>query len=113
VDLRILARESKVPLAVLQSSNRELNMTLTPPASYGYLLKVPVEFGDAVQSALSSDAIRLVDFRVHIVVAGDTLYGIARAFGVPQNLILDYNPGVKAQALKIGIRLLIPLVQKG
>jgi hypothetical protein len=29
------------------------------------------------------------------------------------SLLTEYNPGVKPQALKIGLRLIVPLIAKG
>lgn len=44
----------------------------------------------------------------HTVVGGDTLYGIARKYGVSVNDMLAANPGVSARSLRIGKTLRIP-----
>jgi membrane-bound lytic murein transglycosylase D len=109
VDLRVLSRESGVPLETLTAGNVELTMAYTPPASYGYTLKVPMEFRDAVESALAGSSLPMVDFSIHLIKEGDTLYGIARANGVTIDMLTEFNPGVKPLALKIGSRLLVPM----
>jgi membrane-bound lytic murein transglycosylase D len=108
VDLRILSRESGVPFDVLCGGNRELVMGITPPASRGYMLKVPEEYHDAVQAALGGGSIPMIDFIVHSVRPGDTLSEIAQAYGVTVEMILEFNPAVRPLALRIGSRILIP-----
>ncbi len=108
VDLRILSRESGVPYEVLSGGNRELVMGITPPASHGYMLKVPAEYHDAVQASLSDGSIPLIDFRIHSVRPGDTLSEIALAYGVTMEMILELNPAARPLTLQIGSRLLIP-----
>ncbi len=108
VDLRILARESGVPLEILAAANPELNFSMTPPRSYGYMLKVPQEHTRAVTETLSSAAVPLLDFAVHVVRAGDTLSEIAQSFGVSVALIMEFNPSVKPRALRIGSHILVP-----
>ena len=53
-----------------RAGNPELLLGVTPPASYGYQLKVPAEHREAVEQALAGDAIPLMEFRVHVVKAG-------------------------------------------
>jgi membrane-bound lytic murein transglycosylase D len=108
VDLSILARRSGVPFGVLTAGNAELRMAITPPASYGYMLKVPEEFRGAVEATLEGAELPLVDFRIHTVRPGDTLSEIARAYGVTTEMITDLNPAVKPLSLRVGSTLLVP-----
>jgi membrane-bound lytic murein transglycosylase D len=108
VDLRILARESGVPLDVLAAANPELNFSMTPPKSYGYMLKVPQQHSRAIAETLSTAAVPLLDFDVHVVRTGDTLSGIARSFGVSVAVLQEFNPAVKPLALRVGSRILVP-----
>jgi membrane-bound lytic murein transglycosylase D len=108
VDLRILSRESGVPFEVLARANPELNFSMTPPRSYGYLLKVPQEHSRAVEQTLASAAVPLLDFDVHVVRSGDTLSEIAQSFGVSVAMIMEFNPAVKPRALQVGSRILVP-----
>ncbi len=109
VDLRLLAKASGVPLSVLTAANPDLNFPITPPASYGYALKVPASCAEAVRTALSSATIPLLNFLVHVVVAGDTLSELAQAYGISVDMIQEFNPRVTPRALQIGAKLLVPV----
>ena len=110
VDLRILARVSGAPLDTLLSGNPELNYLVTPPPAYGYELKVPEDFAPAVATALQGSDIPLLEFRVHVVAQGDTLSGMSVRYGVSVPLIQEFNPALSSRALRIGARVLIPLL---
>jgi membrane-bound lytic murein transglycosylase D len=109
VDLRVLSRASGVPLNVLTSSNPDLNFPITPPASYHYELKVPAVYAEAVREAISSAAMPLLEFRVHVVVPGDTLSELAVRYGVTVDIIQEFNPRVTPRTLQIGAKLLVPV----
>ncbi len=108
VDLRLLAREAGVPYQALQGGNPELVLAVTPPQGYGYQLKVPAESRDAVERALASAAIPLLEYEVYVVRKGDTLWQISRRFGVSLELLEESNPAADPGALRIGSRLLVP-----
>jgi membrane-bound lytic murein transglycosylase D len=110
VDLRKLAHASGSPLDALLSSNPELNFLVTPPASYGYQLKVPADYGDAVAAALAGAEMPLMEFRVHQVTQGDTLSGMSIRYGVSVPLIQEFNPTLVPRALRLGAKVLIPVV---
>ncbi len=110
VDLRLLAHASGVPLADLVAANPELNFLVTPPASYSYSLKVPEADADAVEQALAGTSMPLLEFRVHVVAKGDTLYGLSRLYGVSVEMIGEFNPRIDPRFLQIGARLLIPVL---
>jgi hypothetical protein len=97
-----------VPAEALTQANPELNFPMTPPKSYGYMLKVPVEHRRAVEATLAAAAVPLLDFAIHVVKSGDTLSEIAQAFGVSVEMILEANPTVKPLALRIGARIFVP-----
>ena len=113
VDLRILSRVSKVPLDDLTRGNPGLNFLVTPPGSYDYQLKVPTEEVDAVTEALQDPTLPLLEFRVHVIVEGDTLSELAKSFGVSVAMIQEFNPSVKERALRIGAKILVPVVPVG
>jgi membrane-bound lytic murein transglycosylase D len=109
VDLRILSRESGVPLDALTAGNQELNFPMTPPASYGYQLKVRAEHSGVVEKTLAGATLPLLEFRVHIVAEGDTLSAMARHYGVSVALIQEFNPKLAPRALRIGSKVLVPI----
>jgi membrane-bound lytic murein transglycosylase D len=110
VDLRILSRAAGIPLATLVEANPELNFLVTPPSSYAYMLKVPVANADAVERTLAGASMPLLEFRVHVVAKGDTLYGMSLRYGISVEMIQEFNPRVEPRFLRIGARLLIPVL---
>jgi membrane-bound lytic murein transglycosylase D len=110
VDLRMLSRASGAPLDALLAGNPELNFLVTPPAAYGYQLKVPADYGDAVTAALAGSEMPLIEFQVHVVAMGDTLYGMSLRYGVSVPFIQEFNPSLSPRALRLGAKVLIPVV---
>ncbi len=109
VDLRLLSRRSGVPLEVLSSGNAELNFSLTPPASYQYVLKVPLEYEQAVKDTLGSATLPLLQFNIHVVKPGDTLSEMAQRYHITVDMILQFNPRLAPRTLQIGSKILIPV----
>ncbi len=106
VDLRVLARKAGIPLETLLLGNRELQFPITPPKNYA--LKVPEQYVEKIKTLLQDEKNRLLDFVVHTVGPGDTLYDLSLHFGPPISMILDYNPGIRPETLQLGRKLLIP-----
>jgi membrane-bound lytic murein transglycosylase D len=109
VDLRLLSRQSGVPLEVLASSNAELNFPMTPPASYQYVLKVPQEYEQAVKDTLAAATVPLMEFNLYVVKAGDTLSEMAQKYHVTVDMILQFNPRLAPRTLRIGSKIMIPM----
>jgi LysM repeat protein len=63
---------------------------------------------ESVAGAIAQTEIPLVRSYTHIVARGDTIYELARKYGVLEARIFEANPGVQEKALRIGDRLLIP-----
>ncbi len=110
MDLRKLAEASGAPLDELRQANPELNYLVTPPASYAFQLKVPPDFHDAVTAALQGSGMPLMDFSVHDIASGDTLFGMSLRYGVSLALIQEFNPTINPRALHIGAKVLIPKI---
>ena len=110
VDLRKLAEAAGTTVGDLLDGNPELNYLVTPPASYAYRLKVPVDLRDAVTAALQGSQMPMLEFRVHPVSAGDTLFGMSLRYGVSVSLIQEFNPSVNPRALHVGASVLIPQI---
>ncbi len=113
VDLRILARAAEVPWAVLRDGNAELNHPLTPTDLAGYRLKFPAEYRARVEAALADPQVQLVRLHPYRVRSGDTLYALARRYGVTVAMIRAYNPAVDPQRIRLGSSLFVPLVGDG
>lgn len=58
-----------------------------------------------------TDRLRLLEepqFACHTVAKGDTLYGLARRYGVPVAAISAANPGLDPRKLLVGAKVMIP-----
>ncbi|MDR1468038.1 MAG: transglycosylase SLT domain-containing protein [Spirochaetaceae bacterium] len=109
-DVRVLAEIAGIDAGELQRANAELRFPLTPPDP-AYKLKVRAEMKESLADAIAQTEIPLVRSYTHIVSRGDTIYGLARAYGVSEKRIFEANPDIREKALQIGDRLLIPAVQ--
>ncbi len=110
VDLKKLAAVSGVPYEILKESNTELKFRVTPPSSSNYKLKVPSGFEKQIQDVLSWPQQELIDYYVHTIYSGETLYGVAQYYRISEELIVFYNPHVSASHFKIGMKLIIPVL---
>jgi len=110
VDLCLLADAAGIPLADLKAGNAELRYTVTPPWS-GYRIKVPAGSADAVKAALDDPSLKLLRYYLHKVSSGDTLSAIARHYGTPQSMIVQANPGMKPDLLRLGQVIVIPALK--
>jgi len=106
VDLRVLAKKADINLETLLIGNRELQFPITPPKNY--TLKVPEQYIEKIQTILKDEKNRLINFVVHTVGPGDTLYDLSLHFGPPLSMLLEYNPGIRPETLQVGTKLLIP-----
>lgn len=75
----------------------------------GQALKIPVEPSLREEVDTSEVLEQGEAIQVHIVEKGETLYGIARHYGVTEEVLTQANRGVTARNLKSGQRLIIPL----
>jgi membrane-bound lytic murein transglycosylase D len=111
VDLCLLADAAGIPLSDLKAGNAELRYTVTPPWS-GYRIKVPAGSADAVKAALDDPSLKLLRYYLHKVRSGDTLSAIARHYGTPQPMIVQANPGMKPDLLRLGQVIVIPALKE-
>ena len=110
VNLDLLAPMAGVDLALMRRANAELTYSLTPSRTEGYWIKVPAGYAESVRSVLDDPDAELIEFTAHAVRTGETLYGLSRWYGVSVDMILRHNPGVAAESLQIGCRLVIPIL---
>ena len=86
------------PTAPAASVSRDIKKSVRPRV----LRELPVT------TTVSSKRTVVTSAAQHTVVAGDTLYGISRKYGVSVNDLIDVNPGVTPRSLRIGKTLRIP-----
>jgi membrane-bound lytic murein transglycosylase D len=111
VDLGLLADYSGVDAQELKQANAELVYTITPPDA-GYQLKVRSVDAEAVAAVLKRTDLSFIKYYFHTVKSGDTLSALAQHYGVSVDQIVSSNPGIQAQYLKIGARLMIPALKE-
>ncbi|MDA8425250.1 MAG: LysM peptidoglycan-binding domain-containing protein [Treponema sp.] len=110
VDLAILAKAAGIDLGVLRQANPELRYGVTPP-SESYRLKVPADDADSVKAVLDDKSLALVRYYLHTVRSGDTLSALSRDYGAPISTILQSNPGLRADLLRIGQVIVVPALR--
>ncbi len=108
VDIRLLAKETGIPKDILDMGNSELKFYVTPPAKTGYMLKVPADKADKVQSVTANKKTKLTDFHLYTIKAGDTLSHLSQHYGISVGIIQSFN-SVNPNNLKIGAKLVIPV----
>ena len=107
VDLQVLSERTGIPLELLKQGNAELRYHVTPPTS-SHMVKVPAESVEAARTVLSDTSTPLFKYEIYKVKSGDTLGVIAQRYRTPLDIILQANPGIKADRIKIGQTLIIP-----
>ena len=108
IDLKVLAEKSDIPLEDLRYYNPCLIYGITPP-SISYALRVP-EGTKAQVEDLMKNSIPLVKYHIYTVKSGDSIYALARHYGVPESEIQRVNK-LNGSTIKIGQRLMIPAVK--
>jgi len=107
VDLQVLSERTGIPLEVLKQGNAELRYHVTPPTST-HMVKVPAESAEAARTVLSDTSTPLFKYDIYKVKSGDTLGVIAQRYHTPLDIIMQANPGIKADKIRIGQTLIIP-----
>ncbi|VBB39966.1 putative Lysozyme [uncultured Spirochaetota bacterium] len=107
VDIGLIAEKAGIDLDLFKRGNAELNYSITAPGK-SHVLKVPAEHAETVRSLLSGSSSPLIRYDIYTVKSGDTLSGIAKRYSTPLSIVIDANPGIKPDAIRIGQRLIIP-----
>jgi len=107
VDIGLLSEKTDVSLDLLKRGNAELNYGITPPAK-GHQLKVPAEGADAIKAVLEDGSSPLFKYNIYTVKSGDTLSAISKRYATPLSMVVEANPGIKPDKIRIGQRLIIP-----
>ncbi|HET7838652.1 MAG TPA: LysM peptidoglycan-binding domain-containing protein [Rectinemataceae bacterium] len=112
IDLSLLASAAGLDLGLLRAANPELRYGVTPPTP-GYLLKVPSEALPVVKAVLEDPGRALIRYYLHTVRSGDTLSAISRRFGTPISAILQANPGLRPDLIRLGLSIVVPAFKDG
>ncbi|MEJ2151755.1 MAG: transglycosylase SLT domain-containing protein [Gemmatimonadota bacterium] len=124
VSMDVVAAAADVPVDAIVALNPHLLRGRTPPGESNFPVKIPIDRADTflenIDGAMASDggstatvhSVSLAEtdaseLRVHRVQRGDTLYDIARQYGVTVAAIKEAN-GLRSNKIMPGTRLQIP-----
>ena len=110
IDVRLLAEELGLESETIRKLNPSLRYFITPP-NIKYQLRLPSAYTEAAQTVLSQSDKLLIKYYRYRIKSGDTLYALAKHYGVSIQSILNYNEGLKPETLKIGKTILIPALK--
>jgi len=109
LQLALAAEMAGTDMDSMQELNPELLKAFTPPGESGFRLKIPAghatAFVHAYQEHRDTEPIEVV---MHEVRKGDTLYAIARRYGLGVRSLMKLN-GLKSSRLRIGQQLTVIL----
>ncbi len=111
IDLAILSRELGLEPAVLKSANPALTYGITPPDA-SYALRVPANRVEDTRRVLETSDKMLLEYYMYRVRSGDTVYALSRHYGVSVDMILQHNPGLRPNTLRIGSTIVVPAIRK-
>jgi membrane-bound lytic murein transglycosylase D len=110
-DLEVLATAAGTTADVIAELNPELKRLATPPASAEkpYNVRIPRGqrdyFAAHFEEAAASEKL---NYKAHVVAAGDTLSSIARRYQSAPEAILRVNQMLSLKRLKVGSELVVP-----
>lgn len=108
-DLRLIAQCAGTTYDVIKELNPELKRWITPPDAARYVIRLPRGTGDVFLANYASvPADKKVRWERHLVLAGETLPGIARKYNTTPEAIRDVN-GLKKNRIAPGRHLLVPV----
>ena len=108
IDLKVLSEKSGIALEDLRYYNPCLTYGITPP-SMSYNLRLPEGTKTQVEELLKT-SIPLIKYHLYTVKSGDSLYALARHYGIAEAEIQRVN-NLHGTTIKIGQRLMIPAVK--
>ena len=113
VDLEVLADCAGTDVETLHELNPGLIHRCTPPTSGGFQLRVPKSTDKEIfknkYAALPES--KKMYWLTHVVRRGETIQGVARRYGVSQQVLADANGVTTRSRLKRGSRLMIPIAK--
>lgn len=111
IDVRLLAEELGLTSESIRRLNPSLRFFVTPP-TVKYQLRLPAAYAEAAQRLLSQQDKLLIKYYQYSIRSGDTLYALAKHYGVSVQSILNYNEGLAPKTLRIGKTILIPALKQ-
>jgi len=110
MDLEVVAKFTGVDVSTIRELNPELRRWCTPPNVSSYTLRIPLGTKEMFLKNLSNAKDNeLFYVKFYKVKKGDSVWKIARHFGVPVRAIIDINSLGKKALIIAGESILIPL----
>jgi membrane-bound lytic murein transglycosylase D len=108
--LSLIAKACETTLEEIKDLNPEILRGVTPPNEPDYEIKIPFGKKDVfLKNFESLQSVESFQFKTHSVKNGETLAGIARAYRVDLDPLLEINDLKKTSRISKGTTLLIPL----
>ncbi|MDD5372239.1 MAG: transglycosylase SLT domain-containing protein [Sulfurimonas sp.] len=108
-----LSRVSKligIPLEELQKLNRHLKFDFTPSNVNSYNIYIPyIKLSEFKQKYFEEKTKNI--YKIHVAKKSDTVFKIAKAYGVPFKTIMDFN-NLKSDKVNFEQRVVIPMNSK-
>lgn len=95
-----LSKKYNVEIAAIQKLNPDSGIDLKEGAT----IKIPYAKEDKPALQLPASG----NITSHTIIAGETLYGIAKNYNITTGEIINANPGIDPQDLDIGMKITIP-----
>lgn len=107
LDISLIAEEVGIEQDLMSFLNPALTYGVTPPDS-SYNLRVPQEHKESIEALIKDQSKLLIKYHRYKIRSGDTLFALSLHYDVSVDMILQANPGLKANSLQIGKTVLIP-----
>jgi len=110
--LETLAKLAETSVSTIKNLNPALLRNVTPPGDSGYRVNLPVGQASTFLAKLNDNSLGknrgTVKVVTHEVKKGETLFSIARLYGLTVRALMEFN-GLKTPRLRIGQKLAILL----
>lgn len=105
-----IAAKAKISLSELKRYNPQFKRAITPTFARTYSVHIPYQFlAYYKESTQNQETIKAKPYLVHRVGKGDTMYSIAKRYGVSSKKIAQYNGILNSNTLSINQEIVIPL----
>ncbi|NJN30596.1 MAG: LysM peptidoglycan-binding domain-containing protein [Synechococcales cyanobacterium RM1_1_8] len=94
--------------ALAESAQKELEVGLYADAPRASDVAVVARSGAEAPQSLAGDLQVEAASSLHVVQSGETLYGIARAYGISLDALAEFNGVAKSSGVGVGSRLKVP-----
>ncbi|TLD84517.1 LysM peptidoglycan-binding domain-containing protein [Helicobacter sp. MIT 11-5569] len=107
--LNQIASKAGISLNELKRYNPQFKRAITPTFAKTYHVHLPYQFLAQYKENTQHQELKIKPYLVHRVGKGDTIYSIAKRYGVPSKQITQYNGIKNTSALSINQEIMIPL----